>query len=1486
MQASSSRPSEIVRRVRKGDAQLVASTQGRRHLRLDAYTQTISGLDWRDLGALLAQLTEALDSDKSSRSVSALAATALHMHGAKGEGSQANAAFVTAMFGRMVEACARCVRAADRSSVYPVVRCIARCVRSPQTAFDPAAVLSGITAGACEPDSTRSKKRRRRIAGEADLCVVLTCALDSTSNNASALAAIRVLRAHNVLRYLALSSGTEAVSDLCHALVVRGCDSVGSQTQETGDLFACIRDTMPLAGSADIAQEGGMSVGALLIFDPVMRLVELLAKRVFRPLLADSSALYGECARLRVRCYQWAALCRMATWLALAQPTGTAAAAAALAEGAHVCWLQIVRDPPCAEADDSIRGVWLLLLSESLAHTACLYPQQQKHSKQNALFLQTEESQIRVFTAVASLLAVLPLELERIAGESPLALLYSCVVSCERLLMLVRPRAASMGLFWLHGTASRAKGAEAEGEEEEAEEETPFDCGKTTLAKYIFSAQQSEQSIDRSAADDIARMVGEEAVHEERIAGVFAGLDSAVKAMGAEGRGRLAVRCLRTALLWIRMFASGARDNVGWQTRVLEGLRSAHKPATDWARLQRIPVACDRQARSEGKPASTFRPMVARVLRLLMALAMRPFLKPDGGDAQDLLLVLPLDSEEHASVIKCLATLVSLRELKALSFSALQILASVAGVRLRLFSNSRDPSDLRPPHVQVRDRTPPSSEALLHLAMQLGATALLLHPRLLVRAIECLDPETRASSSSPGERTFVSLQMWLDIVGAVVRHSFFRSFLDAAAFRRWWCLALAASVRSIAKCCRLGVAARDLRMALLVPMHLASWQQYLDTAGPAIRGFTHIMPLLASMNEKVRQDDARLFGWLQSLEGEKALLLFPEAMATPSSSSCSIIPIVYFCACKLWLSVPMLTTEPSEADRPMVARVCRDVWGIAAEMLHLLVRILHQHLSVYRSFVAPSSGLVEDFAVVLSTLTAGHAEFPCVVANIVASNSELPSPAQHSSSDKDDRSRNNGKDKYEENVASSDLITIPLFDSDPPTPATSAAAALSYTLGDENDGGSGSSSAPGNEDSVVDRLLRQTAHQSASGSTTHQTRTSRIATLEEYYSNSMLSILWTNYTDQLKQFPCSLIFSRTTKTTAEPAEVDMARWLDDPDNILRRLFVPLLSSVEQQHRLCRHPSALWAAMAHTFPEQSIFRTMHHASANPLMFLRMSESAAFLLPLSATWSTQMSAMLKCLVAHVVATNEADALLFLALRRRDAVLRNVRLCARQLDDAAEYAASTLSESLHSAEVDQRTVVALSGRNIDSTLDAAPVLVPLDFLVRQSDVFRAMLTGPFREAVGAAHRDSTGRQLLVQSDHATLADLFAIVRAMDQQSLLVSAQLESSYSVERLAECLRLADFYDMRLLVVVLVWFFIDRVVGRAHVIPADSAVWLLSVLYRDNNVLVAAFGGLADSSAAVKALGAVVLLCSDRLDLPDIIGGNVELFVETLRFVFT
>ncbi|KAJ1783569.1 hypothetical protein LPJ59_006552, partial [Coemansia sp. RSA 2399] len=473
--------------------------------------------------------------------------------------------------------------------------------------------------------------------------------------------------------------------ELCHALVMRGCDSVGSQTQETGDLFACIRDIVPLVGSADSAQEDGTSV-ELLLFEPVGRLMELLVKRVFRPLLADSGALYRECARLRVRCYQWAALCRMTTWLALAQPTGTAAAA--VAEGAHVCWLQIVLGPPRAEVDDSMRSVWLLLLSESLAHTACLYPQQQqqqqKQPKQNALFLQTEESQIRVFTAVASLLAVLPLELKRIAGEeSPLALLYSCVASCERLLVLVRPRAASMGLFWLHGTASRAKeaGIEEEEEEEEKEEATSFDFGKTTPAKYIFSAQQSEESIDRSAADDIVRIVGEEAVHEERIVGVFAGLDAAVQAMSAEDGGRLAVLCVRTSLLWIRMFASGARDNVGWQTRVLESLRSAHKPATDWARLQRIPVASNRQARSDGKPISTFRPMVARVLRFLMALAAWPFLKADSGDAQGLLL---LQSEEHMSVIERLATLVPLRDLNALSFSALQILASVAGVRLRL----------------------------------------------------------------------------------------------------------------------------------------------------------------------------------------------------------------------------------------------------------------------------------------------------------------------------------------------------------------------------------------------------------------------------------------------------------------------------------------------------------------------------------------------------------------------------------------------------------------------------------------------------------------------------------------------------------------------------------------------------------------------------------------------------------------------------------
>ncbi|KAJ2086376.1 hypothetical protein IW138_005747 [Coemansia sp. RSA 986] len=1580
--AASTRPSDLVRRIRKGEAQLT-STRGR--LRIDTYTQAIGALGWRDLGVLLAQLTQVLDFDQTTaehRCVAALAATVLHMHNIsdgtgkerlsgdlemEGTMSQVNSKFVTLMFGTMVRSCAK-ICSTDSSVVYPVVRCIARSLRgtparsSQSTVFDPDAVFAGIApTGTSYP--VGSNKRRCITTGIDDLALVLACALESDSTLvAASRCAIRILRANEsyVIRRLVPEdsiTSTKVVSDLCRALVLQGCDAIrdpseGAAQLDMSDLFACIRDTVPLvpASAGDASLE--------LLARSVARLVELLAKNIFRPLLVapdtDSAmppGIYQECARSRVRCYQWAALCRMTTWLTLTRKEDDAINTAAVAEGGRMCWLQILLsgpdgDPTSPEASATApSSIWLLLLSESLAQVACVYPQKQQtpsrlqqRQKPHALFLQTEDSQIRVFTVVASLLAVLPQEMAGLNAEkknpSVLPLLHSCVGLCERLLLLIRPRAASMGLFWLHGTTAtttrRQPGDSSNPDQDDDEDDGLFDSRITTPVEYVFNTQQTPADKRKKPAlsdagraaksdDDMVRMVSEESVHESRIAGVFSGLDITVRTVLASRiehtNGRhlrpLMVLCARTTLLWMRMFASGARSNVGRQMRMLENLPSSsiwmnsdriilHKPATDWARLQRIPVAFNRRQAGNEQP-DTFRPMVARVLRLLMALAAWPFLSDareqtivrclqtasSAGDGSDSPHNGDFDEDGQQAYAQCqhLASLVSSsRELRALAFAALQVLASIIGVRLHLFS-SGDPSELRPPHVQVRDRTPPSSEALIHLAMQLGACKMLLHPQLLANAIDALDPVNKTSISSDS-KAFVPLQMWLDIVGAVVRHSFFRSFLGPASFQRWWCLALAASVRSIANGCKQpDLTADRLRMALIVPTHLASWQQYLSTSGAAIAGFTQLAPLPPTDDtvDEAAYWDSRLFGWLKSLDS----LLLPGVTAAPGSSS--IIYIVYFCACKLWLSVPLLDNTPSEGERPMVYRICRDIWGIAAEMLHLLMRMLQQHSAVHRSFVSSRSRLVEDFSTILVTLTAGREKFPCVVADIVASNSDSQLSVQNAIDDEDGSG------------LSSDLITIPLFDPDPANadPANTDPSMASYTTSNEKDHDD-----PAHndvvDDSVVGRLLRQTTDQSATGPTKYR---QEATALDEYYSKQMLAALWSSYTDKLQQFPCSLMFSRTIETSRPPlanegsiyyCNVDMAQWLDDPDNVLRRLFVPLLAV---QHRLSHHPAALWAAVTQRFPTQSILRTMKTASVQqpPAAFFRMSVSAAFLLPPSLSTKDDylgtVSAMLECLAAHhLLADGKGgeenggsvhDALLFLAWRHWDAVLRNINVCARRLDAAADLAVSRLSEALCTAGMDAPRVVALNGHNIDATTQA-PVFVPLDFLVKQSDVFRAMLTGPFREAE-AVRRNCPDQTLIVQSDHATLADLFSIVRmTRSGQSHLISARLESSYSMEGLAKILHLAVFYDFRFLVVLLLWFVIDRA-GRGHTPFASECGelgWLLSVLYRDNNAVSTAFDGLDDAlaAAAVRALGAVVLLCSDTIDT------NVELLVHTLRFV--
>ncbi|KAJ2756062.1 hypothetical protein H4S06_003346 [Coemansia sp. BCRC 34490] len=334
---------------------------------------------------------------------------------------------------------------------------------------------------------------------------------------------------------------------------------------------------------------------------------------------------------------------------------------------------------------------------------------------------------------------------------------------------------------------------------------------------------------------------------------------------------------------------------------------------------------------------------------------------------------------------------------------------------------------------------------------------------------------------------------------------------------------------------------------------------------------------------------------------------------------------------------------------------------------------------------------------------------------------------------------------------------------------------------------------------------------------------------------------------------------------------------------------------------------------------------------------MCVSAAFLLPpplSGGTSSSTVASVLECLVAQLVAEDEEDsnsgrgaaaadahdALLFLAWRHRDKVLHKVAVCARRLDRAAETAVSTIAGAWGGGGTGQRTVIMLSGYRCEEEEAAAggsgsadggsaPALTPiplaLAFLVGESRVFRAMLTGPFREAeavvrTGEASGMDQPAPCSLHCSHATLADLVAILRKCAVSSgsggiggppdlSQLAAQLEALYSAGRLASALHLAVVYDFRRLAVLLLWFFVDRL-GRG-IVPDPArrsddlaCLWLFSLLYRDNGAVSDALDSVREAAAAVDALGAAVLLCLDQADTLDVVGSNADLFVRTLRFV--
>ncbi|KAJ1987809.1 hypothetical protein GGI25_005573 [Coemansia spiralis] len=1589
-------PSELVRRV-KGDNRLVGS-QGR--FRMEEYSRLIKDMGWRDLGVLLAKLTKQLEEntmadqpqnvDTMVRCLAALAGAVMHMltvarntreFDAAGEITSVNAKFVTKMFAAMATRASHICQSSASAFLpiaYPVLRSIASALRIDDSetvssqladAFDPGSVLSGITYASDESQKQHRSKRRRVADNGADtapheqastgfgypvdILRVLAFVLKDPAQTAAHKHAIRILRAQNNHIIKTLGGQQDcmdmedlcALQELCHALIIRGCGVLKDKDENSksdtyiGDLFACIRDILPLVrldSSVKQTDEGICSLSLLAADIAAMCKLLLTVFKALALCTFGKQSMYPIFARMRHRCYQWAALCRATTWITI---YGFKDASSAgdytdfYAEGGRICWLQIIDSEPVANNN---LPIWLLLLSESLAHIALSFPQSHTPNHVQPLFLRSEESQIRVFSAIASLLASFAQHFDKIhRNESLRFLLLSCIATCERLLLKMKPSAASMGLFWIYNMNSLIP-----------DNDDTFNCHKSTPLQYIFrppplnsstevpnindkwaeelqkgnlkdaysmftrKSDQPNGGADR--LDDLARLSREETVHENKIAGVFAALDTLLE-ISSDPSNKAATKtfvvAFRTTLMWIRMFATGARNNVGRQMRILENLpRSSnwlnsenlvlYKPATDWARLQRIPVASNRQTTESTKIDSvdsepdTYKPMVARVLRFFAAIAAWCFLKDEreativrclGNEAPDAALANS-DARNSYSRCKCLETLLTKKEFDKTAFSSLQILSSILGVRSHW--QSSDIGQLRLPHVQVRDRSPPSSEALIQLAMQMGICNVMLDPQLLAYYIEAV----HSGKLQQGTRAFSSIQIWLDMIGNVVRHSLFRSYLGGLSgsagadtsrraaglgpasqksFLLWWRMALAASAWCLLDI--LGSAnmnAERLRLALVMPSHLASWQQHLPATESALKGFFKLQSSTSSDKHL-----SKLYGWLESL------------LHLPGARSSSVLHIVYFFACRLWLSLPLLDYKHSELQNA-VLHISRDVWGIAAELLQLLMRMLHQPV-VHKLFV--ESRLVCEFSNILVQVVA-KTGIPNAISDILSIGAKvnIPSPQPITTED-------------------SDMITIPFFESDLQIEECISDCDVMASSLDHAD----------LEENVFDKLLRETTE---SAKLDHKQQQQQ---LEEYYKPTMQAELWTNYMDQLLRLPAIILFCRTTgehidgkMPVRSNGHVDMEMWLRDPDETLFQLFTPLLSV--RNH--LSTPSTLWDSLYSEFSANSIVQTLKAATASD--FSKMAVSAAFLISDLTLVKrdgdqTVVSIMLERLVHGLISSDSErniNALLFLAWRHQGSIFRRAAACAKQLElrasmmleEMAEYPNSISpdinyrrisaqeTDDLSSASLNldggnfyrsnkAYNTIALCGYDMDS-IAQQPVEIKVDFLIDQSPVFRAMLTGNFLEAQAVG---KGVRMLVLQNEHFAVVGIISILHmcvTQEQHLKTIAARLESKYTSDELARILLLAIYYDVQPVIVLLVWHFAGRI-GEGQ-LAADDALLVLAVVYRDKLFRFFDETNSVAHDAASKSLGALVLLCLDQVNMVDTIGDDVEAFVQTIQFLFS
>ncbi|KAJ1646866.1 hypothetical protein LPJ64_001687 [Coemansia asiatica] len=1416
-----------------------------------------------------------------------------------------------------------------------------------------------------------------------------------------------------------------------------------------GGLFACIRDILPLVHMDYVRDKVSLETTEQLLSLVTQLAIDLAS--LFGPLVlfANSSisaddekfSVYSYCTRKKHRCYQWAALCRVATWIScwgLLSATShqmREACNEAVAECGRVCWLQSFHaELYLSSAEPSI---WLLLLSESLHHMALDSPHlRTKSGLCKPPFTLSENSQTQVFSLVAALLSAIGPRLDQmIEQNASRALLLDLMAVCDKIVCLVRPRAASMGLFEPQTVASiysvmyKHKGRNNFKSFVGSPAEyicSPVPLASTSLVgksaldtvnnNVDWSQQRQKDIVDDSVAE-LQREAFEEIIHETRIAGVFAALDKIIFSVasldqsekGSGVRNALSMP-FRVVLRWTSLFATSARNNANYQADILDGRKRVNirlvgdrvrlnKSATDWSRLQRIPIlridsdihpteqvieeqSLDRYATAfaaspdtaaadlqdgadlgtqeeelSRQEDATYGLMMARILRFLITMSVYKLLAENCQSTLERCLIWPdnritaLNNDRHKSnlgsknmvdLCQKLEDLLSDADFDSSAFHSLQIISSIVGVRSHLYTS--DMMELRMPHTYLRNHSPRSNEALVQMAMSIGLCRLLLEPTFIVRSLQGI----RSNQFLKHPRLVCAVQIWLDMIGNIVRHSLFRSYLGIGSIPRamaktsssasstssvpmplipfsvWWSLAISASTR-----CMLDVlqsaensTERDwerMRMLCVLPSHLMSWHLYVPMAEKSVRQMSclkHGGPSIpADFADKVslKSDTDQLFKWL-------SLFKHPER-------SKSVVFIIYYLATRLWLDIPLLSSSDTCHQQNM--RICKDIWGIVSDSLQFLVRFIQQS-TPWQDFV--SLGLVDDFAQVLKVLFT-RKDMPSLILHLI---SKQYTASESGQKDSDALLAVSESEQYSETDNNSLLAAEP---------------SKAFTA-----------------DDLVGRLLYESSLRHGSAS--------KRKSGSDFYSKRTMAKLWSLYIDNLLRFAVAVILNASSNkildgsaplalfvggsgnnsntsagvdssggtagsTTSIGAstnfsnsssgglrgsvssiKVNVRDWLCDKSSIPFDMLLPLLDAKEALSK----PNAMWSLLETVFPMSQIAWAIN--GVEKASFTQACMSAALVMPdISASrpraFATEgaIKSIFLLISQHIIDNNDrgggddsrySKILLFLVWRQLPVFLQKIEICAAQLKnnvicvakqlgalDLTELAAAFglqngLPRPSSSPERRNPDLLFLSGNDREAAQPLVTTSVSL--LVEHSPVFAAMLTGDFSEAQTLLQKQQA--QLTLQRSHNVLAGLFDIFHRLalllhptpdaqweSEVPDLISAfamDVSQTYSLEDQAAILDTATYYELRPLVVFLIWNIISQT-ASGTAIPASVLEVLAALLSEEWGSF---FGDDEESVWSVRrSLSALLLLHFDKLDFAGTIGQSIDMFVDCLSFLF-